>query len=127
MTTAPSIIYQAGKLGDLPQVRQDLALARDLDARRNGPRAHLRQFGRGAGRPGSRHRPGRPRRTRTASLPAAAGALDDFAAFFEHAGSGQIRRLNWRGLQYGFYHLRPAARTGSAPAWPPTPAARTSP
>ena len=31
MTQLPSIIYQAGKLGDLPRSAQDLALARRLD------------------------------------------------------------------------------------------------
>ncbi len=102
----PSIIYQAGKLGDVPQVLQDLALARDLDARGVVPG---RIYGNSGGCLAALAH-GVVLSARAAPdrfTPAAAGALDDFAAFFARVRSGQIRRINWRDLGHGFYSLNP--------------------
>ncbi len=104
MTSNPqrptSIIYQAGKLGDVAQLLDDIALAQRLAAsgtvigRLYGNAsgalvavAHAVQIG--------------------AQTAQAGHALDDLAGFFEQARSRDIRRLNVRHIQYGFYHLGP--------------------
>jgi predicted acylesterase/phospholipase RssA len=106
MQPSPSIIYQAAKLGDLPQLRQDFAFAQELDARGTAPG---RLYGNSSGAlVALAHGIALAARSNPAMFtPQATHALSDFAAFFQGVRGGQIRRINWRGLQYGIYNLRP--------------------
>jgi predicted acylesterase/phospholipase RssA len=106
MQPSPSIIYQAAKLGDLPQLRQDFAFAQGLDARGTAPG---RLYGNSAGALAAlAHGIVLAARANPAIFTSqATHALDDFAAFFQNVRGGQIRRINWRGLQYGIYNLQP--------------------
>jgi predicted acylesterase/phospholipase RssA len=106
MPPLPSVIYQTAKLGDLPQLRQDFAFASRVHAQGTTPG---RLYGNSGGALvalahgivlAARANPDR-------FTPQAAHALDDFAAFFQHVRDGQIRGINWQGLQYGFFNLRP--------------------
>ena len=104
-----SIIYQAAKLGDVPHLLRDFEMARQLDAE-GLPIGRL--YGNSSGAlvalahgivRSARAQPDRFR-------PQAENALVDFETFFRAAKSRAIRRLNWRGLWYGVYHLDPLRR-----------------
>lgn len=106
---AYSIIYQAAKLGDIPQVLSDFALAHEVIAEKI-------PIGRVYGTSGGalaalthclvisvEQVPGH-------FAPQTANALEDFAGFLRRAKSWHIRRLNWWGMRYGFYNLKPLRR-----------------
>ncbi|MFH1086450.1 MAG: hypothetical protein V1772_11905, partial [Chloroflexota bacterium] len=103
---AYSVIYQAAKLGDVPYLLKDFDMARRLEAQAV-PIGRL--YGNSSGALvavahgivlAARAQPER-------FTPQAANALADFEAFFRAAKGRHIRRLNWRGMAYGFYTLDP--------------------
>ena len=104
-----SVIYQSAKLGDVPYLLKDFEMARQLDAERV-PIGRL--YGNSSGALAAlahglvvtaRARPDR-------FSPQAQNALTDFESFFRTAKSRDIRRINWRGIQYGIYNLDPLKR-----------------
>ncbi len=104
-----TLIYQAAKLGDIPYLIKDFELASRLDSE-GIPIGRI--YGNSSGALvalahglvlSARTDPDRFK-------PGAGNALDDFEAFFRTAKSRQIRRLNWRGMSYGFYNLNPLKR-----------------
>ena len=111
-----TVIYQAAKLGDVPYLLKDFEMARRLDAE-GAPIGRI--YGNSSGALvavahgillAARAQPQR-------FTPQAANALADFEAFFRKATSrplkgicDDIRRINWRGIQYGFYNLDPLKR-----------------
>ncbi|MBN1428553.1 MAG: patatin-like phospholipase family protein [Anaerolineae bacterium] len=108
--TKPStVIYQAAKLGDIPYLLEDFALAQRIDAQ-DIPIGRI--FGNSSGALvavahgivlSARAHPDR-------FTPQATSALADFVDFFRRAKSRHLRRLNWRSLFYGFYNLDPLKR-----------------
>lgn len=104
-----TVIYQAAKLGDVSYLLGDFELAQRLDAE-GMPIGRI--YGNSSGALvavahaivlAARADPQR-------WAPQATHALADFVAFFRRARSRDIRRLNWRGLRYGIYHLDPLRR-----------------
>lgn len=104
-----SVIYQAAKLGEIAYLLNDLEMAQSLNAERI-PIGRI--YGNSSGALAAvahgivlsaRANPDR-------FTQQAVHALEDFEAFFRRARSRQIRRLNWRGMLYGFTNLNPLKR-----------------
>jgi predicted acylesterase/phospholipase RssA len=104
-----TIIYQAAKLGDIPYLLEDFKMARRLDAEgvdigrlfgnSSGALVALAHAILLAARAAPDH-----------FTPQAAQALTDFESFFRTAKGRHLRRVNWRGIFYGFYNLNPLKR-----------------
>jgi predicted acylesterase/phospholipase RssA len=104
-----TIIYQAAKLGDISYLLRDIEMALQLDAQ--GVLVG-RLFGNSSGALVALAH-GIVLAARAASnrfTPQASQALVDFESFFRTAKGRHLRRVNWRGMLYGFFCLDPLKR-----------------